>query len=152
MAALPVPEGFEGVTPYLIVHDGAAAMAFYARAFGATETVRMPGPDGRIAHAEMRIGKAAFMLADEHPDFLALSPKTLKGTPVGLMVYVPDVDAFVGRAIAAAAEVERPLKDNFYGDRSATLRDPFGHKWTFATHLEDLSPEEMRRRAEAEMP
>ena len=150
MAALPIPEGFEGVTPYLIVHDGGAAMAFYTRAFGAVETVRMAGPDGRIGHAEMRIGKAAFMLADEHPDFLALSPKTLKGTPVGLMVYVEDVDAFVARAVEAGTTIERPLKDQFYGDRSATLLDPFGHKWTFATHLEDLSPEEMQRRAEAE--
>ena len=150
MPALPIPEGFEGVTPYLIVHDGAAAMDFYARAFGAVEAVRMPGPDGRIAHAEMRIGRAAFMLADEHPDFLALSPKTLEGTPVGLMVYVEDVDVFVGKAVAAGVEVEQPLKDQFYGDRSATLRDPFGHKWTFATHVEDLRPEEMQRRAEAE--
>src|SRR5690348_10425165 len=101
MPALPVPEGFEGVTPYLIVHEGAAALAFYARAFGAVETVRMPGPDGRIAHAEMRIGRATFMLADEHPDFLAISPRTLKGTPVGLMVYVEDVDAFITRAVEA---------------------------------------------------
>lgn len=150
--ALPIPEGFEGVTPYLIVHDAAAAMAFYARAFGALETVRMPLPDGRVAHAEMRIGRAAFMLADEQPDFLAVSPITLKGTPVGLMVYVEGVDAFVAKAVAAGAIVERPLKDQFYGDRSATLRDPFGHKWTFAAHLEDLSPEEMQRRAQAEMP
>ena len=150
MAVRAIPEGFEGVTPYLIVHDGGAAMAFYARAFGAVETVRMAGPDGRIGHAEMRIGKAAFMLADEHPEFLAVSPRSLDGTPVGLVVYVEDVDAFVAKAIAAGAAVERPLKDQFYGDRSATLRDPFGHKWTFATHMEDLSPEEMARRAEAE--
>ena len=152
MAARAIPEGFEGVTPYLIVHDGAAAMDFYARAFGAVETVRMAGPDGRIGHAEMRIGKATFMLADEHPDFLAISPTTLKGTPVGLVVYVEGVDAFVAKAITAGAVVERPLKDQFYGDRSATLRDPFGHKWTFATRMEDLSPEEMRSRAEAEAP
>jgi PhnB protein len=151
MAVKAIPDGYEGVTPYLIVHDGPGAMDFYAKAFGAEELVRIPMPDGRLGHAELRIGRAIFMLADEFPEMSAPSPRTLGGTCVGLMIYVEGVDAFVARAVAAGAEVERPLKDQFYGDRSATLKDPYGHKWTFATHLEDLSPEELNRRA-AEQP
>ena len=149
MAVRAIPEGYEGVTPYLIVHDGAAALEFYVKGLGAEELMRMPTPEGRIAHAEMRIGKAIFMVADESPDFLAHSPKTLKGTPVGLVVYVEDVDAVFNRAVAAGAKVERPLADQFYGDRSATVEDPFGHKWTLSTHKEDLSPEEIEARAKA---
>lgn len=149
MAVRAIPEGYEGVTPYLIVHDGAAALEFYARGLGAEELLRMPTPEGRIAHAEMRIGKAIFMVADESPDFLAHSPKTLKGTAVGLVVYVEDVDAVFARAVAAGATVERPLADQFYGDRSGTVVDPFGHKWTLSTHTEDLSPEEIAARAKA---
>ncbi|HTL97365.1 MAG TPA: VOC family protein [Holophagaceae bacterium] len=150
MAVRPIPEGSEGVTPYLIVHDGAAALDFYARAFGAEEIMRMPGPDGRVAHSEMRIGRARFMVADEYPEMLAVSPKALGGTPVGLLVYLEGVDAVFDKAVAAGAAVERPVDDQFYGDRSGTLRDPFGHKWTFATHVEDLSAEEMERRAAAQ--
>ena len=150
MAVRSIPEGNEGVMPYLIVHDGAAALDFYARAFGAEELMRMPGRDGKIGHAEMRIGQARFMLADEHPEALAVSPKTLGGTPVGLLIYLEAVNAVFEKAVAAGAIVERPLKDQFYGDRSGTLRDPFGHKWTLATHVEDLSAEEMERRAAAQ--
>ncbi len=149
MAVRAIPEGYEGVTPYLIVHDGASALEFYAKGFGAEELMRMPTPEGRIAHAEMRLGKAIFMVADESPDFLAQSPKTLKGTPIGLVVYVEDVDALFARAVAAGATVIRPLADQFYGDRSGTVEDPFGHKWTLSTHTEDLSPEEMADRAKA---
>lgn len=149
MAVRAIPEGYEGITPYLIVHDGAAALDFYAKGLGAEELMRMPTPEGRIAHAEMKLGKAIFMLADEHPDFLAFSPKTLKGTSLGLVVYVEDVDAVFHRAVAAGATVERPLADQFYGDRSGTVVDPFGHKWTFSTHTEDLSPEEIEARAKA---
>lgn len=150
MAAKPIPDGYEGVTPYLIVHDGAAALDFYARAFRAVELMRIPMPDGRLGHAEMRIGKAIFMLADEFPEMAAVSPRTLGGTSTGLMVYLEGVDAFVEGAVAAGAILERPVQDQFYGDRSGTVKDPFGHKWTFATHLEDLSPEELNRRAAAQ--
>ncbi len=149
MAVRAIPEGYEGVTPYLIVHDGAAALDFYAKGLGAEELMRMPTPEGRIAHAELRIGRAMFMVADESPDFLAHSPKTLKGTPIGLVLYVEDVDALFARAVAAGATVLRPLADQFYGDRSGTVEDPFGHKWTLSTHTEDLTPEEMAARAKA---
>lgn len=152
MPAKPIPDGYEGVTPYLIVHDGPAALDFYTKAFGAVELLRMPMPDGRLGHAEMRIGKAIFMLADEFPDMpsVAVSPRTLGGTSAGFMIYLEGVDAFVARAVAAGAILERPVQDQFYGDRSGTVQDPFGHKWTFATHLEDLSPEELNRRAAAQ--
>ncbi len=149
MAVRAIPEGYEGVTPYLIVHDGAAALDFYTKGLGAEELMRMPTPEGRIAHAEMRLGKAIFMVADESPDFLAHSPRTLKGTPVGLVVYVEDVDSLFNRAVASGAKVERPLSDQFYGDRSGTVEDPFGHKWTLSTHMEDLTPDEMEARAKA---
>lgn len=149
MAVRAIPEGYEGVTPYLIVHDGAAALDFYAKGLGAEELMRMPTSEGRIAHAELRIGRAMFMVADESPDFLAHSPKTLKGTPIGLVLYVEDVDALFARAVAAGATVLRPLADQFYGDRSGTVEDPFGHKWTLSTHTEDLTPEEMAARAKA---
>ncbi|MDM7923054.1 MAG: VOC family protein [Pyrinomonadaceae bacterium] len=144
-----VPEGYEGVTPYLICKNAEAAIDFYKRAFGAVELFRIGSP-GMVGHAEMKIGSAVIMLADEFPDMGAVSPDTVGGTPVQLMVYVNDVDAFVERAVAEGLEVLRPVQDQFYGDRSGQFRDPFGHVWAFATHIEDVSPEEMNRRA-AEM-
>ncbi len=144
-----IPDGYGVVTPYLIVHDAVAALDFYKRAFGATELMRMDGPNGKIMHAEIAINGGPIMLADEFPEIGALSPKTVGGSPVIIAVYVPDVDALVERAAAAGATVQRPVKDQFYGDRSGSLADPFGHQWVFATHIEDVSPEEMKRRAES---
>jgi PhnB protein len=143
----PIPAEYRGATPYLCVKDAARALEFYQRAFGARETMRMPQPDGRIGHAEIRIGDAAIMLADEFPEMDFRSPQTLGGTPVNLLIYVRDVDAFVKQAEAAGATVKRPAADQFYGDRMAVLVDPFGHSWSFATHIEDVPPEEMQRRA-----
>jgi PhnB protein len=151
MAVKPVPDGYHTVTPYLIMRDAAKALEFYKAAFGAVELFRMADPSGKVMHAEMRIGDSVIMLADEHPEFLAVGPQTLGGTSVGILLYVPDVDARFRQAIAAGGREERPLKDQFYGDRSGTLVDPFGHKWTIATHVEDVSPDEMNRRVEAMM-
>lgn len=145
----PIPEGFTSLTPYLIVHDGPAALAWYPRAFGAQERFRMPGPDGRIGHAELQLGNARFMLADEFPEMDAKSPRALGGSPMNLMVYVEDVDAAFARAVEAGATVRFPVKDQFYGDRSGTVLDPFGYQWTLATHKEELTLEEVRRRSEA---
>ncbi len=149
MSVKPIPDGYHGVTPYLHVQGAAAAIDFYKRAFGATETMRLDGPDGKVGHAEIRIDGSVVMLADEHPRMGAVSPKTLGGAGASFLFYVPDVDARFERAVAAGAKVLRPLKDQFYGDRSGTLEDPFGHVWTIATHKEDLTTEEMARRAEA---
>lgn len=146
--ALPVPEGFERATPYLCVHGAAEAIAFYAKAFRAVETMRLTEGDGRIAHAEVRIGGTPIMLSDEHPEEGVRSPASLGGTPVAIYLYVPDVDAFVERAVAAGARLERPVADQFYGDRSAVLVNPFGHQWFFATRIEEVSPEEAQRRYE----
>lgn len=143
----PIPADYRGATPYLCVNDAARALDFYQRAFGARETMRMQQPDGRIGHAEFRLGDAVVMLADEFPEMGFRSPQSLGGTPVNLLVYVPDVDSFVARAEAAGATVHRPAADQFYGDRMASLTDPFGHGWSFATHIEDVSAEEMQRRA-----
>jgi PhnB protein len=151
MAVKPIPEGYHSVTPYLIVNDGAGAIEFYKRAFGATELMRMEGPGGKVGHAEVRIGNSPVMLADEFPDMGARSPRSLGGSPVSLLVYVEDVDAQFRQAIAAGAKEIRPLADQFYGDRSGVLEDPFGHVWNLATHKEDVSPEEMQRRSEAMM-
>jgi PhnB protein len=151
MAVKPIPAGYHTVTPYLIVSGAAKALDFYKRALGATEVVRMPSPTGQIMHAEIKIGDSMVMLADEHPQMGAKSPQTIGGSPVGICLYVEDVDALFKQAIAAGAKEERPVKDQFYGDRSGTIRDPFGHQWTIATHKEDVSPEEMRKRAEAWM-
>jgi PhnB protein len=148
MAVKPIPDGFQTVTPYLIVHDGAGALAFYKQALGATETVRMAGPDGKIGHAEIQIGGGTVMLADEFPQMGATSPRSLGGSPVGLLVYVEDVDAVAARVVAAGAKTLRPVENQFYGDRSGTFEDPYGHKWTIATHKEDVPPDEMKRRAE----
>jgi PhnB protein len=149
MSVNPIPPGYHTVTPYLIVKGAAAAIEFYKVAFGATERFRMEGPGGTVGHAEVQIGDSVVMLADEHPAFGALGPQTIGGTPVGLAVYVPNVDAVFAAAVAAGAAVKRPLQDQFYGDRSGTFTDPFGHQWTVATHIEDVPPEEMKRRHDA---
>jgi PhnB protein len=149
LSVSPIPAGYHTVTPYLIVRGAAAAIDFYKAAFGAVERFRMEAPGGKLGHAELQIGDSVVMLADEHPEFGAVSPQTVGGTPVGLAVYVPNVDEVFTAAVAAGAAVQRPLADQFYGDRTATLTDPFGHKWTIATHIEDVSPEEMKRRHDA---
>jgi len=145
----PIPDGYEAVTPYLIVKDAAAAIEFYKNAFGATELMRMGAPGGKIGHAEIKIGKSPVMLADEHPEMRVYGPGHFGGTPVHLLLYVEDVDAVVKRAMDLGSELDRPIKDQFYGDRSGTIRDPYGHQWTVATHKEDVSPEEMKRRMAA---
>ena len=145
MTAKTQPEGYHSVTPYLTVDDARAALDFYARAFGATEIERMEMGD-RIAHAEIRIGDSVVMLSDEWPDMGKLSPKNRGGATAGLMVYLPDVDAAFARAIEAGATEERPVEDQFYGDRSGSVKDPFGHTWMLATHVEDVAPDEMKRR------
>jgi PhnB protein len=147
-----VPKGYHTVTPYLIVKGAAAAIEFYKKAFGAKELVRMPGPDGSVMHAEIKIGDSPIMLGDENPQMDTRGPKALGGTPVGICLYVKDVDALAAQAVAAGATVQRPVMDQFYGDRSGTFGDPFGHQWTIATHIEDVSPQEMRKRMQAAMP
>ncbi|HBI42738.1 MAG TPA: glyoxalase [Planctomycetales bacterium] len=143
----PIPEGYHSVTPYLIVNGGAAAIEFYKKAFGATEVMRLPGPDGKVGHAEIRIGDSVIMLADEHPEMGAKSPHTIGGTPVSILLYVEDVDAVVRQAVAAGAKITRPVEDKFYGDRMGGLDDPFGHVWYVATHTKDVTPEEMKKGA-----
>jgi PhnB protein len=147
--AKPIPDGYQRITPYLCVRDARRAIDFYKQAFGATESMRLEQPDGRIGHAELRIGEAPLMLADEFPEMNVRSPQALGGSPVTLHLYVEDVDAFARRAVAAGAKLVRPLADQFYGDRAGSLTDPFGHVWMVATHQEDVSPEEMKRRAAA---
>jgi PhnB protein len=146
MAVKPIPEGYHTATPYLIVSEGMRALEFYKEAFGAEELMRLPGPGGKLMHGEIRIGDSPIMLADEFPEIGARSPKSYGGSPVSLMLYVEDVDAMFARAIAAGAVEVRPVQNQFYGDRSGTLTDPFGHQWTLSTHVEDVSPEEMERR------
>jgi PhnB protein len=148
MATKSIPDGYHSVTPYLIVKGGADAINFYKRAFGAVELMRMASPDGRIGHAEIKIGDSVIMLADEHPEMGHRSPQSLGGAGVSLMVYVDKVDEVFKQAVASGAKELQPLKNQFYGDRSGTLQDPFGHQWTVATHIEDVAPDEMRRRAE----
>ncbi len=143
----PIPDGYPQVTPYLCVDGAAQAIEFYTEVFGAKERMRMDGPDGRIGHAELGLGDSVLMLADEHPDIGFLSPRTLGGTPVTLSVYVEDVDATFERALQAGAKELRAVEDQFYGDRSGQFEDPFGHRWSVATHVEDVSAEEMERRA-----
>ena len=145
----PIPEGYQAATPYLCCKDAAKAIDFYKQAFGATEVMRIGSPGGKIGHAEMKIGDSTIMLADEFPEMDARGPQTIGGTPVGLAVYFEDADAVTARAVSAGAKVLRPLQDQFYGDRSATIADPFGHKWTISTHKEDVSPEEIQKRAAA---
>jgi PhnB protein len=149
MAVQPIPAGYHTATPYLIIKDAARAIEFYKAAFGATELMRMEGHGGKIGHAEIKIGDSPIMLADEFPDMGYRSPLALGGTPVSIALYVEDVDTLFNQAIAAGATVMRPVKDQFYGDRSGTLVDPFGHVWTVATHKEDLSLDEVRQRSEA---
>lgn len=144
-----IPEGYHSVTPYLVVDGAARAIDFYTQAFGATEVMRMPGPGGRIGHAEIKIGDSHVMLADEHPEQGHRGPKSIGGTPVGIMIYVPDVDSMFRKAISLGATETRPVEDQFYGDRSGSLTDPFGHNWMISTHIEDVSPEEMDRRMKA---
>jgi PhnB protein len=151
MAVKPIPDGYRSVTPYLVVDDGAKALEFYKKAFGAKELMRLPGPDGKIAHAEIQIGDSIVMMADEAPARGARSAKSIGGSPIGLMVYVPDVDAQFKQAVAAGATVVMPVADQFYGDRNGTVSDPFGLKWTLGTHKEDVSPEEMKKRMQAMM-
>jgi len=147
-AVKAVPEGYEGITPYLVCRNAEAAIDFYARAFGAKELFRIGSP-GMVGHAEMKIGNAVIMLADEHPEMGAVSPQTIGGTAVSLMFYVDDVDSFTENAITEGFTVIKPVGDQFYGDRSGMFEDPFGHRWSIATHKEDVSPEEMNRRASA---
>jgi PhnB protein len=134
------------LTPYLIVKDAAKALEFYAKAFHAREAYRLTGPDGKIGHAELTIQGAALMLADEYPDFGALSPTSVGGSPVSIHLYVEDVDAVIARAAAAGATVSKPTSDEFFGDRTGKITDPFGHKWHIATRKEEVSPQEMQRR------
>ncbi len=145
----PIPEGYHTATPYLIVRDAASAIEFYKKAFGASELMRMADPSGKVMHAEIKIGNSPIMLADEFPEMGARSPQSLGGSPVSILLYVEDVDAVFSQAVAAGANVERPVKDQFYGDRSGGVTDPFGHVWYIATHKEDVSPEELQKRAAA---
>jgi PhnB protein len=151
MAVEPIPQGYRAITPYLIVKGAAAAIDFYKHVFDATELMRMAGPDGRVGHAELRIGDSVLMLADEPAGQAYRSPSSLGGSSVTLLLYVRDVDAAFARAMAAGAQTLKPLANQFYGDRSGTLQDPYGHVWTVATHVEDVSPEEMQRRGEDAM-
>jgi PhnB protein len=144
-----IPAGYAGVTAYLIIRGAARALEYYKKAFGATEIMHFPGPGDTIAHAEIKIGDGVVMLADEAPDMGYRSPPSIGGTPVSLLFYVADVDARFAQAIKAGGKVQRAVQDQFYGDRSGTLEDPFGHIWTIATHVEDVSMEEMNKRMAA---
>lgn len=147
----PIPDGYHSITPYLYVKGAARAIDFYQHAFGANVRMRMDAPNGKVGHAELEIGNACIMLADEAPDMGAHSPETVGGTPVGLMLYVEDVDAVVAKAEKAGARVTRPIENQFYGDRLGCIEDPFGHSWYIATHVEDVEPAELERRAKARM-
>jgi PhnB protein len=149
MAVTPVPDGYHSITPYLIVGNAAGAIEFYKNVFGATVLMTMPMGD-RIGHAELKIGDSIVMLSDEWPEMGMRGPKTHGGTSVGLLLYTADVDATFERAVQAGATAERPVRNEFYGDRTGTLLDPFGHRWSIATHVEDVSPEEMQRRMAAQ--
>jgi len=149
MAVKPIPDGYHTATPYLIVRDAARAIAFYIQAFGATELMRFADPRGKVGHAEIKIGDSPIMLADEFPEMGHRSPQSLGGAAVSILLYVEDVDARFSQAIAAGAKALKPVAEQFYGDRSGTLQDPFGHMWTLATHKEDVTLEEIHRRFEA---
>jgi PhnB protein len=146
-----IPDGFHGATPYLCVANAAKAIEFYQQAFGATEVMRLAEPSGKIGHAEVKIGEAIIMLADEYPEFGHRSPQSLGGSPISIHLYVEDVDALASRAVAAGATLLRPVADQFYGDRTANLQDPFGHRWSIATHKEDVPQAELQRRYAAMM-
>jgi PhnB protein len=144
-----IPAGYHTVTPYLIIRDAAGALEFYQKAFGATERLRMADPQGRVGHAEIKIGNSIIMLGEESPEMGARSPQSLGGSPVNLLLYVRDVDAAFSRALAAGAKELRPVKDQFYGDRTGSVTDPYGHVWYLATHKEDVPLDELQRRAAA---
>ena len=146
MSVKPIPEGYHSVTPSLTLDDASAAIDFYKRAFGATELYRLPGPGGKVMHAELKIGNSHIMLSDEFPDCGALSPKTIGGCPSSLLIYVEDVDAAFAQAIKAGATEKQPLTNQFWGDRIGSLMDPYGFRWSIATHIEEVSPEEIQRR------
>lgn len=145
----PIPDNYPQIVPYLCVEGASAAIEFYRSVFGATERMRMAEPDGRLGHAELEIGAAVIMLSDEFPDLGVLAPKAIGGTPVTMTLYVEDVDDVFTRAIGAGATVLRPVENQFYGDRTGQFEDPFGHRWSVATHVEDVSPEDMAQRAAA---
>jgi PhnB protein len=145
----PVPHGMHSVTPHLVCAGAADAIEFYKKAFGAVEEARLPGPDGKLMHAMIRIGDSAVMLVDENPEWGMLGPKSLKGSPVTIHLYVEDADAFAARAVKAGAKITMPLQDMFWGDRYGTLVDPFGHHWSVATHVRDVSMEEMQQAMKA---
>src|SRR5258706_488227 len=144
----PIPEGMHSVTPHLVCAGAAEAIDFYKKAFNAVELSRMDGPQGKLLHGAIRIGDSMVMLADEFPDWGSLGPKSLKGSPVTIHLYVEDVDAFTARAVAAGAKVTMPIQDMFWGDRYGKLEDPFGHQWSVSTHVRDVSPEEMQQAAQ----
>ena len=147
----PVPEGYHTVTPYLTVNDGAGAIEFYKRAFGAKERSRMAAPTGKVAHAELKIGDSMIMLSDEMPGAGCRSPQSLGGSSVNIFLYVNDVDAIFDQAVQSGAKADMPVADMFWGDRYGKLTDPYGHSWSLATHKEDLAPEEMQKRGQAAM-
>jgi PhnB protein len=147
----PIPDGYPRISPYLSVDGASAAIEFYGSVLGATERMRMPAPDGRIGHAELQIGDSVVMLADEYPEMGIRGPKAIGGSPVTLSVYVEDVDDVFQRALDAGAKAVRPVEDQFYGDRSGQFEDPFGHRWSVSTHVEDVPPDEMAKRASVAM-
>lgn len=150
-ATKPIPEGFHALTPHLVIGGAAQAIEFYKKAFGAEERGRMPGPDGRIMHAQLMIGGSPLMLNDEFPEMNAKGPKSLGGTPVTIHLYVTDADKVYQQAVAAGARPIMPLADQFWGDRYGIVEDPFGHHWSIATHVEDLTPQEISQRGQAAM-
>ena len=147
MSVKAIPDGYHAVTPYLTVRNAAAALDFYPRALDATVCLRMDGPEGKVGHAEIRIGGSVIMLSDEFPAMDVVSPQALGGVSSSLLLYVENVDALFAKAVAAGCSVVKPIANQFYGDRSGMVKDPFGHRWTIATHVEDVPPEEMARRA-----
>jgi PhnB protein len=151
MAVKPIPDGYHTATPYLIIGDAAKAIDFYKSVFGATELMRMDGPGGKVMHAEIRIGNSPIMLADEFPDMGFLGPLSLGGTSTSILLYIEDVDTMFHKALSSGATVVKPLQDQFYGDRSGTVLDPFGHQWTLSTHIEDVPNDELNRRMEEMM-
>lgn len=151
MSVSAIPAGYPPLTPYLIVKEAAKAIEFYKEIFGATETLRISGPGGSVAHAELRIGSSVIMLGEECPQWGAMAPQTPGSSPVGMYLYVENVDAMFQKALDNGATLKHPLQDKFYGDRSGALIDPFGHSWSLATHIEDVSAEELNRRSEAFM-
>lgn len=143
----PIPDGFHSVTPYLVVDGADDAMAFYRAAFGAVDVMRLAGPDGRLGHAQMRVGNSMIMLSDEFPDMGVRGPRTLGGAAVTMVIYVPDVDATVAQAVAAGGQLTREVSEQFFGDRTGVIEDPFGHTWHVHTHVRDVSQEELEKAA-----